>query len=381
MKLVTSKKDIIAHDKRFWKITKNLPLRTGSLLRIRKESLHRYGIDISRLSGKEVEELRKFSETYHRIDLEDQEQQPKIDGFLQTEWREDRRREMSQYTGQTVKELLKSMVLKKDHIRVAEIPARQRPACFSVAVALWNDPDVTHLLDSATFELVNFDIAKMQSAIREMERYHVHDVNANWKKTDMEFLSSQKDGSIDIIITLMHLHKKAYLSDYLMEVRRVLSDEGVLVIGDWHSTLFDHPVNTFDFLTNTMGTHSEANEIRKLLGPELMRPDPNVGLTPEEINANKVHLAYLNEVYRTIQEANLGLPPRIHIFGSYRTSADQMEELGYCGFETDIETIKGNFQESNLVDSPVRLLVDPIDQKLTDFAVFMIAQKKKDQGG
>lgn len=381
MKLVTTLKDIKAYDRRFWEITKNLPLRTGSLLKVRKEALHRYGIDISRLSRQEIAELRRFSENYHRIDLEDQEQQPKIDGFLQTEWRQDRKREMSQYAGQTVKELLRSLVARREHMTVAEIPARRKPASFSVAVALWNDPEVEQLLSKSAFHLVNYNNAKMHSAVREMERYHVHDIVPNWRKTDVDFLRSQKDGSLDIIITLMHLHKKAFLSEYLKELHRVLSDDGVLVIGDWHSTIFDHPVNTFDFFLNVMKAQQEADEIRKFFGPELMRPDQKVDLTREEIRANKVHLSYLREVYEGIQNANLGLPPRIHIFGAYRTSISLSEELEHCGFDTDIGSIRTNFPESKLVDSPVKLLVDPVDQEPTDFAVFMIAQKKRDDGG
>jgi hypothetical protein len=382
--LITTLQGIQKHDEKFTGIFKKPgfrrhSLRPGSITKLKKEALLRFGIDVSQLSSDDREALRRLAENYHKIDLDDQEQQPRIDGFVQTPWRQDRKKEMCQYAGATVKELLKSQK-RKERITIAEIPARRIPASFSVAVAMWNDDDTREDFERTTFHLVNYDASKMNHALKQMQRYMVSDIESHWKQTDTDFLKNQPDGSIDIIISLMHLHRKPFLSDYLMDLHRVLSDDGILIIGDWHSTLFDHPVNLCDFLLGTMNAQNEVDEVRRLLGSELMRPDINVKLTPEETKANETHRRYLNEVYKEIQAANLGLPPRIHIFGAYRTSIDQMEELQFCGFDTDIAVIRRNNPESNLVDSPVKLLVDPADQKLTDFAVFMIAQKKQDGG-
>jgi SAM-dependent methyltransferase len=367
MKLITGVQEFHGYDRRFFEKTKSCYLRTGSLSRLREKNLHRWGVG---LTDELIAHVRTQAEWYYREDLRDRENHPEVDTFFRTEWRKDCESQMVQCAGQSVKELLKSLSQRREKIHIAEIPARSTPASFAVAVEMWNDPDTRDLFDRTTFHLVNNDSGSLKVAKKKMEQYmanyQVHSM------LDTDFLA--QSGGIDIIISVLHLHKNSS-RDFVLKVHRSLIEGGVLVMADFNSTLWDHPINLCNFL-GSVGAEYERDEIIAMLDPELMRPDPKVGLTREEAKANEHHLEHLREVYARIGRFKPSIVPRMHILGAYRTSQAQREELEEGGlFTCDTENaIKAEYPESKLV-SPVRLISG------SDIANFMLAMKLKSEEG
>lgn len=370
MKLKTGKAETLKHDERVWKISKTgrLFLRSGSLFRLRKDVLPAYGIMVTDDNRRAI---RGKAEEYELLDLKDRRDNPATEDYLRTDWGRLRLEEMFHYAGRQVKELVKAIAeMKKGaNVSVVEMPARDLPASRTVAIEMWNDPDARDLFERTTFHLVDYNGSKLTHAEKLMDRYSTN-YETHSGMLDTRFLSQQPDGSIDIIISLFHLHRKPF-PDYLDHLHRVLSDDGVLVLGGWHSSLFDHPVNWCNFL-ESVGEKSASEKTRNLLGPELMTPDSHVVLDNEEVRANKEHFDYLKERYEYMR-GELGPSarvPRIHVLAAYKTSKAQKQELEDHGFTTDIGD---DFPGADLIETPIRLING------SDFISFMLAKKKKEQ--
>jgi SAM-dependent methyltransferase len=367
MNLLTARSDLEDFNKRFYEITKDLFVRSGSLFRVREDALQRWGVGVT---DENREWLKERSQFYYTKDVEDLEYHPEIKDFLDTRERRSTESTFGTFMAATVNELLKSFE-EGSQVAIADIPCRGGDVSAAIANELWSSEDTMGFLDSTTFYLVDYNHEKLGYAKRQIGRYQVNQDTS--PRLDDDFLAKKENkGKFDVIVSLLHLHHKSF-SEYLDLLYDALKDDGVLLIGDWHSTLWDHPTNICRFL-DSVGEHRASSEIVRIISsvdPLLMQPDKKVGLTLQEQKANEDHENNIREVYEKMRFSQLVRKPRIHMLGAHRTSEAQKKDLEASGFTLDNDKIKAAFPKSNLVRTPYKI------KNNSDFAVFMIAKKVK----
>lgn len=369
MKLITDINEIRDFIEKFLEITSGTLIVPGSPLRVSSTAYHRWGIGIT---GENVEQLKEMAEDAYVNPVPAGEERSDLERTIRPKLREWVEPRMARYMGDTVKEIIKSIGLSGDTISICEVPARDAEVSCAAAMAITFDSETAGMMQRTEFHLVDPLRESLQDAGRNMSMsgapYVLH------QELDRAFLAGLAPGSIDIFISLSHFHHKPF-TDYLAQVHRALKDNGVLLVGDRHSAIWDHPVNAHRILQRMGAEDSTLCAFRRHFGFNgSIAGDPNVRLTPEECNAIVRHLQYWEEIGDTVRQMYGGKKRRIRFLEANDTSEARRQKLECAGFTTDPDMIRKAFPKSKLSELPKKLLAD------SDFAVVMAAVKKPAPG-
>lgn len=367
MTLLSDIDEITEFDRAFCKISNELglPVRTGSLLRVSEEAYDKWDI---RTTPENREALWRASECSYLTDVKDQMDHPDIDIVLKTERRMDIERGMSRLMAALTKTFLIALGERRDRLSVCDIPARDGK--LSCAIASQIRYKAESFFDRTEFHLVDCASPKLAVAQESMklrmpaERIHTY-CNDNAR-----FVDEMQNAKFDIIVSLSHLHHKSFLTDYLRKLHGMLADDGVLIIGDWHSAIFHHPDNTKRLLRRIGANERKLDELNSHFGPELMAPDRNVKLRPDECAAIEEHFDYWEGVADKVRRSSVLSRMRIHFLEAHDTSKARRMKLDEAGFTTDLDRIRAAFPGTKLEKLPRKVIPG------SDFAVVMVAMKR-----
>jgi len=328
---------------------------------------HRWGIGIT---DENRQWLMEKSEFYYLKDVDDREANPRLVALQKNGQRTWLETSMASHMAQIVTEIIKSLGDSREMISVCELPAGDCKVSKEVASGLQGDSEEKSILDSVYFHLVDYSHANLSSVKRQMAFHRI--MFATHGMTDGEFLDKEPEGSLDIVVSLSHLHHKSF-PDFLGKVHRALSDEGVFVIGDWHSAIWDHPVNAYKLLKRIGTDEATLKRFMQHVGQDLiMSAGPRPNLRDEEWQAITDHFAYWDDVARMVKGA--GEPTRLqrlHFLDASDTSEARRQKLRSAGFTDDMEKIRTAFPGAKLVDYPKRMLNN------SDQSVVMVFLKEK----
>ncbi len=356
MELLTSIDDIIKFDEKFKKITEGLIIRTGSLFLLPSNAWSGWGIGIT---DENREALKQIAQEERENETNKREECPEIEAFIKPQMRERLEPRMARYMAECVKEVAKLIFQTREDIVICDLPARD--GLLSNTIALQLDADLNqkmryHLVDRSeeTLNLAKTDLVRRGGNVTEHAM------------SDTDFLKQCPDNFFDIFVSLSHLHHISFLDDYLPEVRRVLKDDGVLLIGDRHSAMFDHPLHTEALLKMIGAEERTIRSFRKHFGERRMAPDPFVQITEEECTAISDHKDYWKQIVEILRSKYDPSMPKVAFFEANETSAARRMKLEKAGFDLEPDD-KG---KAFLRSMPKRVV------RGSDFAVVMGAVKK-----
>jgi SAM-dependent methyltransferase len=369
MALISDIDAIMEFDRTFWEISRDLhrqerlPLRTGSLLRVSESAYERWGIMIT---PENREALRAASERLYLKDAEEQMTRPDMDAFIKTDTRREIEGRMANLMADLAKTFLAALGERRDKMTVCDIPARDGQLSCAIATELRYHAE--RLVNMTEFHLVDRASLKLAAAQNNMRlRGAAHEVHC---RDDARFIDGAQKEKFDVIVSLSHLHHKSFLADYLRRLHSMLADDGVLIIGDWHSAIWDHPLNARNLLRRIGADERKLDVLCSHFGPELMAPDRNVVLKPEEVQAIQDHFEYWQEVADNVRRSELLSSMRIHFLEAHDTSKARRTKLEEAGFTTSQEDIRAAFPGVRLEKLPRRIMPS------SDFAVVMAAVKR-----
>ncbi len=351
-------------DDKLCQITKDLPIRSGSVFKVPSAAYHRWGIEVT-LENREW--LKKESVKYYGKDIDELLLDPYRENIVKTPFRAWTESRMADEIGWIVRELMRSMDDGQKEFSVCDVGARFGQTTASVVTSL-RDSDMDGVLRRTKFYLVDRSAPKLEYARRELERYGA--ICAAKPEHDEDYLNEQRDGRFDIIISLAHFHHKSF-PDYFNEINRVLADDGVLVVGDWHSALWDHPINAAKLLERIGAGSQVLDAFREHFGRELMTPDPDPKLDADEKQALEDHMNCWIEIATNLNKLNRTARPRVYFLEAHETSKARKKKMEGAGFVVDLDQIRKAFPKSKLENIPRKVLRD------SDFAVVMAAMKRR----
>jgi len=365
--LLSSVEEIKEFDKEFWEVTKGLPIRSGSLLKVPSSSYHRFGI---KLTPENRPDLISASERFYRRDIEENLEREMLHQTEETEETKQKReveRKMSWVIGDSVRETMHSLDDGTRKFRIVEIGMREISS--AIAGELYMHQETRALLDRVEFHLVDWSPTALLEARTMLHRLYGLDAQNHDFLDFGDFLLKSADREFDFIVSVGSFHHKS-TPDFLLEIKRCLKDDGILLSGEWYSALWHHPYTLYKLL-EVMGTDERRLSMFASLFGELLSPSPGWVARQEEVKAISEHTDYWLKIQSELNAMGSSGRPRLYMLKANLTSREYSENLRSAGFETDLEKIKTAFPKATISDLPRSML------KGSDFAVVTAAIKRR----
>jgi hypothetical protein len=335
--LITSIEEICDFDRRLWEVTKGLPVRTGSVLRVGEDDLPYWGIGVS---PENRESLKELADEFRLKDYRERDRDPHSGGAEDSHFKEKMFLAMRSYMAFVVREIIASLDDGKREFHICDLACGFGELSTSVAVSLRHQMTTAATLDRTTFHLVDYSETRLGVARSRLNHFQPYDITVN-PMNDEEFLTGSP-GEFDVIISLGHLHKKPFGEIY-PRMGAALKSDGFVVSGDWHSSLCKHPLNTYTLL-EMMGVEDRRLDMFRQLMGKLLDPFSSPGLTGSEIKAVEDHQRYWKNVQdRLLCDRRIATDTRMYFLGAFDTTRERKEKLESGGLCTDPEMIRSAF--------------------------------------
>jgi hypothetical protein len=371
VKLITSVQEIVEFDRRLRQITEGLPrpLRLGSILRLPEIAYPNWGVGLTEANRGA---LRTLADSFYMMDAEE----CRVGRFgkdelhwLKKDLASSTQESMGTFISRFVQETLLSMDDGSRIFRIANVASGRGMLCSAIVTAMQEDPDSEGLLERTEFHLVD-SAEKLASAENNLRGLGVKTVPH--AMTDDAFLNASGE-QFDFVVALSHLHRKPFLGAYLSAVHSRLSDGGLLISGDWHSTLCHTPSYIYELLERIGLEHNRLNLFDELMGP-LMSEKPQKR-SHEEMSAMNDHLSYWHRLDWELGRKSYDGGMKVRILGAFVSTAQLASQMEGAGFVTDHSQIRKAFPKANL---PAQLPLQT--RNSSDTAALSVGLKRRGGG-
>jgi hypothetical protein len=344
VRLITSLNEIVEFDRKLREITEGLPrpVRLGSILRLPEIAYQNWGIGIT--DGNRSQ-LAALASSFYLMDAEES----RIGRFdnddlhwLKKDLASGTQESMATFISRFVREAMLSMDDGSRTFRIANVASGRGRLCSAVVTALQDDPDSEKLLERTEFHLVDSS-EKLARAENNLRGLGIRTVSHTM--TDGPFLS-QSGEEFDFVLALSHLHRKPFLAGYLSRVHSRLSEGGLLISGDWHSTLCHTPSYVYELLERLGLENNRLNLFDELMGP-LMREKPQ-SRDFDETFAISDHLNYWHNLYWELGKRSYDGGMKVRILGAFVSTKQLAKQMEDAGFTTDHAQIRKAFPRAKL---------------------------------
>lgn len=151
------------------------------------------------------------------------------------------------------------------------------------------------------------------------------------------YFPSVVDGKVDMVISSAALHHMPS-DNYLKDIYRKTAPDGVMVMGDWHHSVFSHPAMILPLLSAKGYTDNGVAAYKRFFGikeGDFERIEKQLTLSEREDNAAVIRfLAALADCKREVPGADF------HFFEATESFRERKAKLAAAGFEIDMEELR-----------------------------------------
>lgn len=319
----------------------NLPIKPGVIQMLAYQYYPAWGID---MTGDNFERVKNDStEGYHAWTIGTSESNRAIGRAIKSIGLEQGDMELNKGVAELIVDILLSLDDGVRHFTLTDLGAGTGNTTDTILEVMGKTEGGRSLASRCTFELVELSWDRLSEAQEKLGKNTINDavrklrVNRHCESLE-KYLSDQKTGNLNAIISSGALHHCSQ-DGHFYEMHRVLDDEGVLVIGDWHNNLFSHPANLIELLGRLEASEEHIREFKRQF--DVTEADAvrfEKGLTKEEKIANK-HFAdfivAMGNEFRRIDERD-----RLPFFEALESVNERLNKIKKAGFVTDIEELR-----------------------------------------
>jgi len=199
----TKFEDICEFDEAFWEVTKELPIRTGSILRLSSEAYSRWRVKVTE---ENKEQLVERYDEFRLKDYRERDNNREIKNVEKTPFSRTMRNSMVRIMGHLAKEIMLSRDDGEMEHTVCDLACGLGQSVSALASALYAEEETRGLLERTRFYLVDYSAAKLDKVRETLLKYNAAEVELRAVK-DTRFLDNTSK-EFDIIMSLCHFHKK-----------------------------------------------------------------------------------------------------------------------------------------------------------------------------
>ncbi len=348
--LITRIEELQELDRRISDICAGLPIVPGSLSRLHHEFYPSYGIHLPEELEDELEaySLKEFEGEWTETDIE---MNRCIERAIKNANIASGNIDLNGLVGRLFREVLTRLYDSKKMISVTDFGAGGGDTTEAILDALGEDPENgPKIAEKCYFKLVEPSYSRLDEAKEKLDRNPISSDVYHGKTrprfilknyTMHEYLAGDaKKGDVDVIVSSAMMHHMSY-PNYLRELYELLSDDGVMIIGDWHNNLLRHPANLASIIREIHPDKYAAEAFEMLFN---IKADDASGierrLPKEDKKANDDFKRFA--IAQGHEMRMLGDCPKVSFLEALNTMDVFVRELENAGFETDIKQLCKN---------------------------------------
>jgi len=347
-------------------ICDSLPIESGAIQMLASQYYERYGIGIT---DDNRERLKAESFDCYRVwEIGTSESNRAITRAINAIGLGQGDRELNKGVAELLVELMLGIDDGQRHFHVADLGAGPGGTTDTVLEFLRKDEMGLSLASRCTFDLVELSWDRLAEARTTIGRNKINEsirtLRCNPKCEPLEeYLAGKRN--LDVIFSSGALHHCSF-SDHFVRMYEALNEDGVLVVGDWHNSLFSHPANLISVLGRLGASTSAISDFKLLFGvneDDAKRFEKE--LTIEERIANLYFADFIVKMaseLRKIEERS-----RLPFFEALESVGDRTKKIKDAKFIMDVEELRREKPKSfgKLTDPEKGDLIRPIFPKTT----------------
>jgi ubiquinone/menaquinone biosynthesis C-methylase UbiE len=214
--------------------------------------------------------------------------------------------------------------------RILDVGAGSGNTSLAIVDALKNPARAFfHLLDPAREALATAADRLRQKGLVEGKNFAIHGT------TDTNALGVLQEHSFQLVVAVAALHHHADLISPIGVLARLLAPGGLLVIADWHNTVWEHPARVLHVL-QLLDWADKIKEIQKFIHLYPKAKEPAEETSTEMRSAN----ALISTFWKEYAACRTTTEPQFCILEGHRPPAKYLEAMQESGLITSSETIQ-----------------------------------------
>lgn len=345
MKLISSLNELEELDRRFNEICANLQYQPGSIFRIASQYLKHWGIDIT---PENEEWIKDSSEQSYYLEWKrgSEDSLKAIENAAEAAHLVLGNNTLNEWVAGVAINILIEKTRRKGNIVVCDIGAGAGDTTIAILDALaakfTDQGDARDIAQKCHFYLLEPSWERLQIARTAIER---HPLNAGDRiqRTIVEsydkcHLPMTMDGNFDMVYANAVFHHMSF-PDYLGRIHGKLAEDGVLVMGDWHTTIWKYPSFVVPLLKSLGIENERLDEFKSRFNiGEGDAEQREKQLDDHQIRANRKMIDFemaLGEEFRKIPEKS-----RLFFLEAHESLPDRVKKIKDSDFITDIDELK-----------------------------------------
>ncbi|NYZ77450.1 class I SAM-dependent methyltransferase [Candidatus Micrarchaeota archaeon] len=335
--------DLEEIDKFLHELTDDLSMPSGSLFRIAHQYLKNWGVEITRDNLEWIKEkaYNSYMEEWERSG--DEINTAIKRAIIATGLGEGDNILNKNVAAMAVEHMLALHDSGKRTLRVCDIGAGDGATTVAIFNRMERYAETAALGEVTRFYLLEPSDERIMKGVK--ENINTHSLKMKHKPgvvtlTHEEAMSLFREGVFDIAVTSAVYHHMPF-PDYLNDIHRILSDDGVLVMGDWFYNIFEYPARVLPLLEsldreqrNTEQRRIDA--FRKYFDIPFDTAAWNDDLTVEQIMGNKIFTIYTVALANELSD----MGKKLYFFEAFEPLSDRLKKMEGAGFETDFAELK-----------------------------------------
>ena len=241
--------------------------------------------------------------------------------------------------GEIVARILRNMHDGKRTFKIYDLGAGAGDTTISVLDALNLYEDTQRIVPYCNFRLIEPGdrLIVAEKAISQHELVKSGVTRPIYIRGSFDYFESDVgNGVVDIFISNAVLHHFPF-PDHFKMIREKLAEDGVMVVGDWHNTIFSHPAFMVPLLEAVGASTDVTSEFKNRFGiKDGDRERLEAKLTPRQKECHRQFIDFQRALSVGLSKIN----EKLCMVESLDTFQDRVKNIEDAGFESRLEVLR-----------------------------------------
>jgi len=321
-----------------------LAMTPGSIFRIAGQYLPNWGIAVNRKNESWIWE-RSRSAYYAEWEGGTGDANTAIEKAIEKAGLEYGNKDMNDVLADTVVRLLhdmsKTIQDKTRDFAIIDVGAGTGDTTLAILDAMQSSEVTEALASKCHFYILEPSFKRLGNVFERLEEHPLKPRKTLISSNLEEYLRTVRRESFNMVVSNAVFHHMGFLS-HLRLLREGLAKNGVMVIGDWHTTVWQHPAYVAPILRKLGASEMNVRKFESFFN--VRKGDLETvesGLTPKQLEANRQMLAYVTALADELR--SVGAKSKLKFLEAHESLENRLGKLRAAGFETDMDELKANY--------------------------------------